>query len=107
MTDAQTAPTKPTYAFISATPNPVGVGQETLLHIGITEATNGTYWQWKDLTATVTKPDGTKMTLGPFNTDSTGGTGTVDNPTKSVYGSSRHTSQNKKWFLLLHSLQLK
>ncbi|MDD3792287.1 MAG: PQQ-binding-like beta-propeller repeat protein [Candidatus Bathyarchaeota archaeon] len=77
MTDAQTAPTKPTYAFISATPNPVGVGQETLLHIGITEATNGTYWQWKDLTATVTKPDGTKMTLGPFNTDSTGGTGTV------------------------------
>lgn len=75
-TDAQTT-AKKTYAFISATPNPVGVGQETLLHLGISEATNGTYWQWKGLTVTVEKPDGTKMTLGPFNTDSTGGTGTV------------------------------
>jgi hypothetical protein len=75
-TDAQITPKK-TYAFISATPNPVGVGQETLLHLGISEATNGTYWQWKGLTVTVEKPDGTKMTLGPFNTDSTGGTGTV------------------------------
>ena len=60
MTDAQTAPTKPTYAFISATPNPVGVGQETLLHIGITEATNDLLAMEADLTATVTKPDGTK-----------------------------------------------
>lgn len=75
-TNAQTT-SKKTYPFISATPNPVGVGQETLLHLGISEATNGTYWQWKGLTVTVVKPDGTQMTLGPFNTDSTGGTGTV------------------------------
>jgi len=69
--------TKPTYAFCNATPNPVGVGQETLIHLGISEATNGTYWQWKDLTVTVIAPDGHETTLGPFNTDATGGTGTV------------------------------
>src|SRR5665647_3249215 len=66
---------KKTYAFISATPNPVGVGQETLLHIGISEATNDTYWSWTGLTVTMTKPDGTVQTLGPFRTDATGGTG--------------------------------
>ena len=60
---------------LSATPNPVGVGQETLLHIGISEATNGTYFGWKGLTVTMTKPDGTVQTLGPFKTDATGGTG--------------------------------
>ena len=29
-----------TYAFIGATPNPVGVGQQVLLHIGITQQLN-------------------------------------------------------------------
>ncbi len=70
-----------TYAFINATPNPVSVGQETLLHIGITRplilATQG----WEGLTVTVTKPDNTTITLdnngAGFRTDSTGGTGTV------------------------------
>ena len=76
-TDAQTSTAKKTYAFINATPNPVGVGQETLLHIGISDATNGTFWQWKGLTVTVIKPDNTTTTLGPFNTDATGGTGYV------------------------------
>lgn len=33
------------------------------------------------LTVTVTKPDGTKETLGPFRTDSTGSTGTSYTPT--------------------------
>src|SRR5665648_381031 len=74
--NAQTT-AKPTYAFCNSTPNPVGVGQETLIHLGISEPTNGTYWQWKGLTVTVIAPDGTEKTLGPFNTDSTGGTGTV------------------------------
>lgn len=75
--DAQTALTRKTYAFCNATPNPVGVGQETLIHLGISEATNGTYFQWKGLTVEVIRPDNTTTTLGPFNTDSTGGTGTV------------------------------
>ncbi len=75
-TEAQTTEKK-TYAFCSATPNPVGVGQETLIHLGISEATNGTYWKWKGLTVTVIAPDNKTTTLGPFDTDSTGGTGTV------------------------------
>ncbi len=82
MTTEAADKTKPTFAFCNATPNPVGVGQETLIHLGISEATNGTYWQWKDLTVTVTDPDGHETTLGPFNTDSTGGTGTVLVPDK-------------------------
>lgn len=66
-----------TYPFINATPNPMQVGTETLLHLGISRplllATQG----WTGLTVTVTKPDDTTQTLGPFTTDSTGGTGTV------------------------------
>ena len=77
--DAQTSSyrTKKTYAYIGATPNPVGVGQETLIHVGITDYLANVKDGWKGLTVTVTKPDGTTQTLGPFNTDSTGGTGTV------------------------------
>lgn len=66
-----------TYAFIGATPNPVGVGQQVLLHIGITQQLNLVYLGWEGITVSVTKPDGTKETLGPFKTDSTGGTGTI------------------------------
>jgi outer membrane protein assembly factor BamB len=68
---------KQTHAYIGAIPNPTGVGQEVLLHIGITDELQ-LYWQkWEGLTVTVTKPDGTTETLGPFNSDSTGGTGTI------------------------------
>ncbi|MGB9842084.1 MAG: hypothetical protein ACPLKZ_05095 [Candidatus Bathyarchaeales archaeon] len=64
-----------TYPFIGATPNPVGVGQETLLHIGITQQLQITQDGWTGITVTVTKPDGSTERLGPFRTDSTGGTG--------------------------------
>jgi len=70
-----------TYAFIGALPNPVGVGQEVLLHVGITRELWSALYGWKDLTVTVTRPDGHTETLGPFKTDSTGGTGTVYVPT--------------------------
>jgi hypothetical protein len=69
-------PIYPTYAFLGVTPNPVGVGQAVLLHVGISQQTMGTYQFWYGLTVTVTRPDGTTETLGPFHTDSTGGTGT-------------------------------
>jgi outer membrane protein assembly factor BamB len=58
-------------------PNPVGVGQETLLHIGITHPLALQPQGWEGLTVSVKKPDGTSITLGPFRTDSTGGTGTI------------------------------
>jgi hypothetical protein len=71
------ADTRATYAYIGATPNPVGVGQETLLHIGITQQLSLVQESWTGLTVTVTKPDGTTETLGPFETDATGGTGSI------------------------------
>jgi hypothetical protein len=70
------------YPFIGATPNPVGIGQETLLHVGITQPLRATQDGWTGLTATITDPDGTTKTLGPFRTDATGGTGTTFVPDK-------------------------
>jgi hypothetical protein len=66
-----------TYAFIGAMPNPVGVGQEVLLHVGITHQLASAIYGWEGLTVTVTRPDGKTETLGPFRTDATGGTGTI------------------------------
>ncbi|WGM90630.1 MAG: PQQ-binding-like beta-propeller repeat protein [Candidatus Bathyarchaeum tardum] len=78
---AQEYTEKTTYAYIGATPNPVGVGQEVLLHVGITDylevATDG----WEGLTVTVTDPLGDVTVLGPYRSDSTGGTGAVFVPT--------------------------
>ncbi len=68
---------KKTYAFIGAMPNPVGVSQEVLLHIGIPDVLYNAADGWKDLTVTVKTPSGDTKTLGPFTTDSTGGTGYV------------------------------
>ncbi len=69
--------TQKTYAFVGATPNPIGVGQETLIHVGITQQLAITQDGWEGLTVTVTRPDQTTETLGPFRTDATGGTGTI------------------------------
>ena len=69
-----------TYAYINAVPNPVGVGQEVLLHVGITQQLALDGQHWRDLTVTVTRPDNTTETLGPYTTDSTGGTGGTYTP---------------------------
>lgn len=69
---AQTAPTQQTYALVDAIPNPTGVGQATLLKYGISQALGSADLQWTGITITITKPDGTTETLGPFSTDSTG-----------------------------------
>jgi outer membrane protein assembly factor BamB len=74
---AQEAPTRKTWAFISATPNPVGVGQEVLIHVGITQQLNVVAMGWEGLSVTIQKPDGTTQTLSDIRTDSTGGTGRV------------------------------
>jgi hypothetical protein len=68
---------KATHAYVGATPNPIGVGQETLIHLGITDELQDVQYGWVGLTVTVTRPDNTTTTLGPFRTDATGGTGTV------------------------------
>ncbi len=71
------AGSKKTFAFIGALPNPVGVGQEVLLHLGISDPTAWPQSGWTGITVIVTRPDGTNETLGPFSTDTTGGTGTI------------------------------
>ena len=75
--NANAASTRMTYAYIGVTPNPMGVGQQTLLHIGVTQPYNAVRGGWEDLTVTVTRPDGTTETLGPFKTDPTGGLGHI------------------------------
>ncbi|HIJ08691.1 TPA: PQQ-binding-like beta-propeller repeat protein [Candidatus Bathyarchaeota archaeon] len=69
--------TRKTYALCGLTPNPVGVNQETLVWVGISHPTTWPQPGWTGLTVTVTKPDGSKQTLGPFDTDTTGSTGTI------------------------------
>ncbi len=80
-TNAQTGVSKNSFALIGSMPNPVGVGQETLITVGITHATAWPQPGWYGLTITVTKPDNTTQTLGPFTTDTTGMTGTTFTPT--------------------------
>jgi len=76
--NAQAMAEKKTFSYIGATPNPIGIGQETLLHLGITDVhPSGSGYGFENLHVIVTKPDNTTLTLGPFKTDSTGGTGTV------------------------------
>jgi hypothetical protein len=76
-TKSQAAPSMKTYPFIDAVPNPVGVGEQVLIRTGIIEATGDASYGWTGITVSVTKPNGDKQTLGPFTTDSTGGTVTI------------------------------
>ncbi len=72
--------TKQAYAYIGLIPDIVGVNEPTLLHIGITDQAPGTDFFWEGITVTVTKPNMETETLGPFTTDSTGGTGSAYTP---------------------------
>jgi hypothetical protein len=73
---ASAADTISTYAFISVNPNPIGVGQSATvvywLNIAPPGATASSGARWEGLTITVTKPDNTTETLGPFKSDSAG-----------------------------------
>lgn len=74
----------PTYAYINVAPNPVGVGQSVTVAFWIDKYPPTAYYyygdRWHGMTVTVTKPDGTSQTLGPFTSDSSGGTFTVYTP---------------------------
>jgi len=74
--------TKATYAYLGAVPNPVGVNQEVLLHVGITFPLQSAEMGWEDLSVTIKKPDGTTQTISNLRTDSTGGTGTTFTPSE-------------------------
>ncbi len=67
----------PTFAYVVATPDHVGVGQQLALVFWLNWVPPGAGGtggdRWRNLQVTVTKPDGTKQNLGPFNSDPIGG----------------------------------
>jgi outer membrane protein assembly factor BamB len=64
-----------TYPYIGAVPNPAGVGQDVLLHIGNLQQLNSAEQGWEGLSVTIERPDGDTDTIDDIRTDSTGGTG--------------------------------
>ncbi|MCW4006735.1 MAG: PQQ-like beta-propeller repeat protein [Candidatus Bathyarchaeota archaeon] len=73
-----------TYAYMSASPNPIGVNQPALLVMWVNDypiTANGQYGdRWQNMEVTVTKPDGTTETLGPFTSDPVGAAYTTYTP---------------------------
>ncbi len=68
---------KTTYPYLGALPNPVGVGQEVLLHIGITDPRTSVTDGYENLSIDITDPEGRTDTVTGIRTDATGGTGYV------------------------------
>jgi outer membrane protein assembly factor BamB len=66
-----------TYSYITAAPNPVGVNEHTTLAFWVNWVPIGAGGtggdRWRNLQIQVTKPDGTKETLGPYVSDPIGG----------------------------------
>ncbi|MGD0995193.1 MAG: PQQ-binding-like beta-propeller repeat protein [Candidatus Bathyarchaeia archaeon] len=73
--------TIPTYAFLAASPNPVGVNQKVDINFWIDKVPPtafGNYgMDWHNMIVTVTEPNGQNLTLGPLTSDATGGTYTT------------------------------
>ncbi len=68
---------KQTFCYLGAVPNPVGVGQEVLFHVGIFTRLSTVGMSWEGLSITIERPDGETDTISDITTDSTGGTGRV------------------------------
>jgi len=65
------------HAWLAASPNPVGVGQQVMIVAGFTLPTRGYGFQYySGWAVTVTDPNGDTQTLGPFTASSTGTFGT-------------------------------
>jgi outer membrane protein assembly factor BamB len=65
-----------TYAFVSAAPDPVGVGQQIVVFMWL-DKVPPTAWgdygdRWEGMMLEFTAPDGDKETLGPFTSDPAG-----------------------------------
>jgi len=73
----------PTYTYISVAPNPVGVNQDVLVYMWLNmvpPTALGAYGDRYTFTVEVTKPDGSKQTLGPFTSNPVGTTHTMYTP---------------------------
>jgi hypothetical protein len=66
----------PTYAYLAIAPNPVGINQSVLvtMWLNVVPLTAGGAGgdRWQDMLCTITKPDGTNETQGPFTSDPVG-----------------------------------
>jgi len=69
--------TKKTYAVCGLLPNPIGVGQEVLIWVGITDYVQNPTDGWKGLSVTIERPDGKIDTISNIVTDATGATGKI------------------------------
>jgi hypothetical protein len=76
--------TIPTYAYIVATPDRIGVGQTAVIVFWLNWVPPGSGGtggdRWRNLSLEVTKPDGAKQTLGPFTSDPIGGSYSLFTP---------------------------
>ncbi len=84
---AHTPPwTIPTYAYIVVTPDRAGIGQNVAVVFWLNWVPPGAGGiagdRWRNLKVDVTKPDGTKETLGPFTSDPIGGGYSVYTPSQ-------------------------
>ena len=63
----------PSYVFLSVVPDPIGVGQSLTVVMWLSAvpptASGASGDRWKDLTLTITKPDATTQSLGPYEAD--------------------------------------
>ena len=69
----------PTFLYVNASPTPVGVGQTVYITLFVTKPVptlTGGYSLGQDylnMKINIVKPDGTNITLGPYESDATGG----------------------------------
>ncbi len=91
--------TKKTFAYIGAVPNPVGVNQTVLLHVGITDYLLIEADGWEGLWVTIERPDNQTETIEDIRTDSTGGTGVTYKPDQegTYYLQTHFPEQNYNW----------
>jgi outer membrane protein assembly factor BamB len=67
----------PTYAYLSVSPDPIGVGQTVYLVFWLDQvpasAAGAGGDRWRDFTVEITTPSGSQTTLGPYTSDPVGG----------------------------------
>ena len=82
---AQEVPERPTYAFLSIAPNPVGVNQPVSVMFWLDSAPPTAAGaggdRWENMTVKITKPDNSVETKGPYRSDAVGGAYFMYTPT--------------------------
>jgi hypothetical protein len=69
---AQPGVTQKTYAFVDATPDPLGKGEQALIRFGITQQLPSVNYGYEGLTVTIEDPNQHTTTWSNLRTDSTG-----------------------------------